>query len=278
MDEKFERRLGTSRDTGIIVERQTEWLATTLSRDPEAAEAFMQSMDYKIVADEELFCVFPGKLEVNHQGTERTVLIDDPTIAQLVDRFALSHRVTEPELIELYVGTTIAAHILKNRIKEQIPIRYKRLVNMLVDPDSIFAAIRTSTMFNATHRQDLKQGLMQSSVERLGNINMLRFAFGMLYLEADNPTRKSSAEQVDESRENRTMNLFQDGLARSLSLKPVYQRLGSIVADSMNETGGSMDAQHLGDKVFADSVREFELAACFPMSFTEIHSILRTLR
>jgi hypothetical protein len=284
-DEMEERRSGRSRDIEIISLRQAEWLSEALIPNPSEASIFQNGFQIKQVSDEKLYCAFPGKIISDQRRDVHTLLFDQPTVEHLIDTFAQSYKVTESEITELYIGTTIAAHLLFSRIREQNTVRVKRMNNELTDVNGILLAMRTTETIFGEKRWDAIQSIMQSDDKRIGNINVLRFAFGMVYLQPDDYTYISGKRgKLPEPRESRMMMLFRDGLMETIQNKPTYQKVGeffgrNVILSSDEEIEPSatfeQEPSFLGDKVFADAMGEFELAACFPMQWPELANILK---
>jgi len=275
-----ERRSGRVRDIEVIVARQAEWLTEELIINPTEAALFKDGFTLRSVADEKLYCLFPARITDNKSGDKHTLWFDQPTVEHLVDTFAQSYKVTESELIELYVGTSIAAHLLSLRIREKNRVRVQRMSNILIDPGPILESMRTTNVIPESQRWDAIQSIMQSQDTRIGNINVLRFAFGMIYMQPEMSSRHNGAEKADEIKENRMMNRFREGLVLTIQNKPVYQKMGEffgrhVVPTDTQDFRDSVDnGEFLGDKVFADAMGEFELAACFPMHWQELNKIL----
>lgn len=273
---EIERRNNRLRDMEIITQRQGEWLTEQLSPNQSEAELFMDGLRLEVVRDKHLYCLFPARLESNSIGTRHVLQFDNSTIENLVDRFGESYQLTESEIAELYIGTGIAAALLKNSIREQNRKKILRIQNILTDPSDVIEGVRCGDALEEKDRRNIIQGLMQSDDIRLGNINVLRFAFGMVYLQSENLGLDGEAG-ASGSRETRVMRQFRQGLVQTLINRPQYRQFGRIFYPDDNKddvTEGDM----VGEKVFADAVGEFELAACFPMQWQELAKILRIVK
>lgn len=277
-----ERRSGWMRDVEIISSRQCESLSNALIQDELEAEIFQKGFSVKAVSDERLYGVFPARVMTNYRHEKHTLLFDRLTVDALTDAFAESYKVTESEITELYIGTGIAAHLLATRIREQNRARVQRINNVLTDPDSILTAMRTTDIIPEEKRWDAIQSIMQSDDRRIGNLNVLRFAFGMVYLQPETPDNVKQSKVEAEPMEQRIMLRFRQGLVETLQHKPTYLQVGEYFGrHAQSESSGNSaddilkeDFTFVGDKVFADAMGEFELAACFPMHWNELSKVL----
>lgn len=257
-------------ETNIILSRQAEFLSNALCQNASEAEIFQRGVTLELVNASDQYCMFPAVISANRDETRFAFQFDLPTFDYLVDTFSEEYQVTPSEIAEMYISTGVASFLLMGRVREQRPSRVERMLNLLTDCSVLCDSIRTSDVLPESQRNDAIQSLMQSDSRRIGNINVLRFAFSMLYMEPENFSETEITE--DSSRQNRLMRLFQAGLKESIRSKPKYQQLGEIFRHNVSTAGHLTDMT--GDKVFADSIAEFEFAACFPMDWKELRSLL----
>lgn len=255
------------RDTEIILRRQAESLSDALSANPSEAQRFRSGIELDSIAEPSSYCVFPARIKSNNADSSFVFQFDVPTFDYLVETFSSSYQITASELAEVYIGTGIASYLLQSRLRQQTHLRTAKMLNVLTDASPIMDAIRTTDFIPEELRHDALLSMAQSESKRVGNINVLRFAFGMLYMQ---PEQATGVADLDEqytalnSRESRLMKLFQDGLVETIEQKPKYMMLGEIFNRD----------ELVSDKVFADSIGELEFAACFPMKWQEIRNLL----
>ena len=138
------------------------------------------------------------------------------------------------------------------------------MMNVLTHIDPVCDAVRTTDIIPDELKQDALLNLMESNSVRAGNINVLRFAFGMIYMQPDEPQNIESSHGDYISRESRIMRQFRNGLLTRLNDKDRYIAFGAMFKrDEM-----------FSERVFADDTGEFEFAACFPMHWQEIRTLL----
>lgn len=249
----------------IIVARQAEWLSKALAPNSSEAEIFVNGISLKKTVDTGLYCTYPALLESNRAGNQFTLLYDEPTMQNLTSSFAESYKLTETELAELYIGTGIAGFLLKSRVRDQNKTCLHRLMNVLTDIDPVCDAVRVTDIIPEELKSDALYGLLNSSTTRVGNINVLRFAFGMVYMESDNVQGIMSQRGDYEIRETRIMQQFRSGVLERLDEKESYLSFGRMFNKD----------ESVSERVFVDDTGEFELAACFPMGWKEIENILK---
>ncbi len=272
---EVERRNDRLRDLEVISGRQAEWLTEQITINPSEAALFRDGLNVEVVEDKDLFCIFPARIISNASESRHTFAYHKPTIDELVSRFSLPYQLTEGELSELYIGTGIAAKLLKNAIQDTNLKQMQRMTNILLDPDAIFKEIRANDTLSDNHRTNIIQSIMQSDDNRIGNINVLRFAFGMVY------RRAGEVEDLGSNlRQTRVMLQFRQGLVETLLHRPDYIKLGKFFQKITDDFDRKFDieGEFIGEKVFADATGEFELAACFPMSAKELQKILKIVR
>ena len=251
-----------SADLQEILHRQTDYLATVLYPNTSEAHLMREGIRMELEFDPSRFGVYPALVTKNSAGTRFTLHYDLPTMELLVDSFAQTYQVSPEELSELYIGTAVAAHILSSRVRDQNMVRMGRLMNVLTDIGPVCDLVQMSDIVPDEFKQDARHNLMQSNTARAGNINILRFAFGMVYPQ----TVENILDSIEQGRPHlsKVQQQFRGGLLSRLSEKEVYVKFGEAF---------KQDAR-IGERVFADNTGEFELAACFPMSPNELTRIL----
>lgn len=263
-----ESRKNFSKDLDIILYRQATWMGNVLAYDTTEAARLRDSFTVEQVDDSSRFGYLPAQVEVNKDETRRTLFFDMPTFELLGETFGQTHHLTSLDLAEIYIGTGIAGHFLKsrvNRVREKGKTQFDNTLNVLTDPSSVTEAIIGNELIPARLRRVVVQSIMQSHSNRIGQINVLRFAFGMVYLQAEEPVGENTHEELESSRENRSMKQMGKTLIRSLEKKPIYLKAGKKLKKSVEHS----------ETVFADTVGEFEIAACYPMGWQEIDNLLK---
>ncbi len=256
-----------AKDLDIILHRQVNWLSDALARNSSEAEELKKSFHIEQVDDAARFWELPAHVEVNKSETKRKLLFDMPTFEDLIGTFGQTHSLTSLELAELYIGTGIAGYLLKNRVNEVIgksKRRFNDILTVLTDSTPINEAIIEDNSMLPRDRNVLIQSLSKKHEDNIGQINVLRFAFGMVYLLAVEPESEDRQEQLESSSEYRIGKEVGKSLLRRLAKKPIYLKVGKKFRKS------SMQSEN----VFADSISEFEIAACYPMGWQEIDSLL----
>lgn len=272
---EFEPRPNELSDLEIIANRQADWLTEQITSNSSESELFRNNLKIERVEDPSLFCEFPAKIEDDGIGSRFTLLYDQPTVDKLVHRYGEAYRLTRSELAELYIGTAIAARLLKNEIQDTNVRKFKKLMAILIDKDSLLDEIMTNEALSTGARTEIAVGTAQSSEDRIGRINILRFAFGMVYARAG----ETVDEETSRLRQTPLMLQFKTGLIESVKYRDIYLKMGEFFEKSRDEHGRKfdIDGESVAMKVFADATGDFEIAACFPMSWKEIQKILKTV-
>jgi|GEM_PF-1416666 len=214
-------------------------------------EMFPKGIEVRIDTSEKLEDRFPVLIE-----TKPTVLhFNTNQYQELIDDFGLSRGLSSEYVARLYIGCSIPLKLLEQSVVPQDKTKVERLAAIMADVNSIANAVRCSR-FGEVDQHDQLLRLMQADEKTLWRINSLRFGIGVLFMAE---TARGNPQYGEEMK-----RMFRGVMCETLL------RRGDYVKFLEGHGYSALEAE----TIYGEHITDIELAACFPMSSTEINTIL----
>lgn len=225
-------------------------------------QVFVESIDVsgifnntELIITQDQSCDKPFHAQVDRFCSKTKIYFSEPDYEQLITATFPMHPLTDRDMAKLYVGMGMALGILSDQFYPHEEVKITRMFEIMSETGPLDQAVRCGEDIGEQEMQDVLLSIIQSSEQRVRNINSLRLAVGCLFL---GEQRNGRLDFVDKQKHD-----YQLALKESLMGREKY-------IDAVMEMGKD---RHRAESAFAERISDLELALCYPMTEREIRTL-----
>lgn len=222
-----------------------------------AVEVFGGNLDVECVATDDLYKGFPAKVTDNPMSDKLTILIDVPTIVEMVSDYTESDELNEQDMAKFYIGAGLANLLTRSSLS---PSRFKALksfTSTLTEANGLYGRALDSPIFEDFNADESIRTIVSEGDVQTSRVNAARLITGMFFEVQPNPaTTRTRYETV-----------FQKTLKSAFQAEELYK-----------ENVGLFGVAPAEAKELHTNTIEFLLGISFPMHKSEIKKILAIIK
>lgn len=240
-----------------IVEEQKQYFQQSeLVKPLRSHEMLLGRVSLKFTTSPSLYRGFPAKVLDNPKTDSMTVLLDEPTISDMVEEYAKPNALTHKDLVRLYVGTGFANLVILQALTTARRKRMHQFFEALSEPLKLYSCTLDSKVFDDRGADETARRIVSDGHAQTARVNALRLRTGMFIETQPEP------EPIRKNLET----TFQAELQQEFDGKPQYFKTVGLFDATDSQVEGA----------FANNVENM-VGLAFPMQKNEIRSLTTIL-
>lgn len=245
------------RMTELVEEQKRLFSESDLIKPLRSRELLLGSTALSFVASPSLYRGIPAEVIDNPKTDTLSVLVDEPTVEDLVDEYSRPEVLSEEDVLRLYVGTGFANLLIRHSLGPIRPSRIQKFAEELSQPQGFYACTMASEIFDDKQADETARTIASDNHEQTARVNALRLRTGM-FIEV----------QLDPADMRRNVGkAFQEGLKGVFTGKETY----------LETVGLFGKAEHEAKDLHANTV-ETLMGLSFPMNKKEVKHMIGIIK
>lgn len=240
----------------LVEEQKQYFLQSELITPLRSQEVLLGKTALSCTTSPSLYRGFPAKILDNPKTDTLTVLLDKPTVVDMVEEYAKPNKLTDSDVVRLYVGTGFANLVILQAVTTTRRKRMQEFVKELSEPQKLYARTLESPVFDDLDADETVRRIVSDGHAQTARVNALRLRTGM-FIETQ-PESKLMRKNLE--------NTFQEELSQLFNGKPQYIKAAGLFDATPSQA----------ESAFANNV-ESMIGLAFPMQYDEIKSLITIL-